>query len=177
MRIFQKLEARILNLIGRAIVTLVNDSPKCQTLQIEIFKDELRDDVEHFQPYGLTFRPPVGSEVIALSPTGIKDNVVAICATYRDHRPTNIQAGEGGLYNATGFKFFVNASDVVNIAEKNAADFVALAAKVATELSNIRSYINSHTHTGVTSGGSSTGAPASPMSAPGSVAASKTKAT
>lgn len=60
-------------------------------------------------------------------------------------------------------------------------DFVALASKVLTELQAIKTYIDAHTHlpgTFANGGGAVTGvsgAPTSPMSAPGSVASTKVK--
>jgi hypothetical protein len=50
-------------------------------------------------------------------------------------------------------------------------DFVALASKVLTELQAIRTWANSHTHSGVITGAGTTGT-ATPMSAPSSVASS-----
>ncbi len=55
-------------------------------------------------------------------------------------------------------------------------DFVALASSVATQLSNISTALTTHVHAGVTAGPAVTGV-AAPVYTPGSVAASKVKAT
>jgi hypothetical protein len=57
-----------------------------------------------------------------------------------------------------------------------ALDFVALATKVDTAISNIRTAYNSHTHTGVTTGAGSSGTPAVPLTAQSSTAAEHVKA-
>ena len=64
----------------------------------------------------------------------------------------------------------------IDLGSENAADFVALAQKVLTELTGIVNGFNAHLHTGVTVGPGSSGPPATPLPAPGSVAAAKVKA-
>lgn len=64
-----------------------------------------------------------------------------------------------------------------NVAKVGAgSDFVAMAARVATELAAIRAAFNAHVHTGVTTGPGSSGPPETPMSASGSVASTNLKA-
>jgi hypothetical protein len=60
----------------------------------------------------------------------------------------------------------------------NATDFVALATLVANELTAIKNWANNHTHSGVTAGAGTSGAPspATQLSNPGSVAATLFKA-
>lgn len=70
----------------------------------------------------------------------------------------------------------VSSQTVVKIGAADASSFVALADKVLTELGNIRTAFNAHTHGGVTTGGGASTGPVSPMAAPSSVAATKVKA-
>jgi hypothetical protein len=67
-------------------------------------------------------------------------------------------------------------SGLVNLGADPGSDFVALAASVASELEAIQTALNTHTHTGVTTGPGSTGTSASGYT-PGDVAATKVKAT
>jgi len=62
------------------------------------------------------------------------------------------------------------------LGDSTATDYVALAAKTLSELENITDWATGHVHTGVLTGGGSTGAPATPPTAPASVAATKVKA-
>ncbi len=59
---------------------------------------------------------------------------------------------------------------------RDASDFVALATLVQTALDAIRTWANTHAHTGVTTGVGTSGAPATPLAAVGPVAATATKA-
>ena len=61
-----RLRCRVNAMVCRCVVNLVNDSLRTQSLQLTIMADEVVPDVEHMQPYGLSFVPPVGSEGIAL---------------------------------------------------------------------------------------------------------------
>lgn len=64
----------------------------------------------------------------------------------------------------------------IDLGSENAADFVAQAAKVLTELTAIVNGFNSHAHGGVTTGPGTSGPPAPLLVAPGSVAAAVVKA-
>jgi hypothetical protein len=64
----------------------------------------------------------------------------------------------------------------IRLGSSAASDFVALAGLVAAELAKIRTAFNAHLHTGVTTGPGSSGPPATPMVAPGNVAATRVKA-
>lgn len=179
-RSVKPLRDRVDNMIARAIVRVVNDNTKCQSMQVTIFDEDedVRDDVEHWQQYGISFRAPVGSEAIALAVQGFRDHVVTINAQHRGSRPTGIDEGEGGIYTSfNGWNVFCDKNGITNLGAKSGAQFVALAQKVLDDLNAIKSHFDSHTHGGVTSGGSTSGAPAAPMPSPASVAASKVKAT
>lgn len=57
-----------------------------------------------------------------------------------------------------------------------ASEYVALAQKVDTALADFRTWANAHVHTGVTTGGGSSGPPGTPLGSAASVAAAKVKA-
>jgi len=67
-------------------------------------------------------------------------------------------------------------ADLVTLGDTSGAQFVALANKVASALNAMVNTFNSHQHTGVVTGGGTTGAPAVPMGSPSSTAAAQVKA-
>ena len=85
-RMLAPFERRLETMLLRAVISRVNDSTTCQTLQVEALDDETFDDVEHFQPYGLSFNPPDDSEVVLLR---IGRHSIALAATDRGTRPTD----------------------------------------------------------------------------------------
>lgn len=109
IREFSKLAApiarRVRLMIGRGVWQGGDDTPKMQTGQISLLADEVRDNVERVQQYGLTSMPHPGAEAVVVSVGGNRDHGLAIAVDDRRHRPTGLQPGEVALYtdeNATG---------------------------------------------------------------------------
>lgn len=65
-------------MIGRAVVTLVNDSLKMQNLQVTSLDDGPLDEVERPLQYGQISVPLAGSEAIMVSLGGDTDSAVAL---------------------------------------------------------------------------------------------------
>lgn len=181
---------RVNGMIKRGVVRRVTDTAFRQNatershhqLQLSLGVDEVADEVEHLQPFGLSFVPPAGAEVAALAVGGNNDYLLALGALSREHipggrrtapgaAPTPAEAGEGGLYNLDGWKVFLDAAGNVFIGGDAAGATVKIARadRVEAELAAIRTTLDSLT------GGS--GAPAefgTPyMPDPGGVGSSK----
>ncbi len=118
----RQVRLRVDALVARAVVELVNDTLKTQRLQVTVLADDPEDDVEHFQPYGVSFVPPAGAEAIALAPSGSREGTVVICVQHPDHRPRGGDAGTGGLYTAGQWRVFIDPDGNVHLgAEAGAA--------------------------------------------------------
>jgi phage baseplate assembly protein V len=164
-------------LISRGVVELVNDSLKCQGLQVSLLADELRDNVERFEDYGMTSHPFIGAEVLYLSVGGNRSLGVAVRVLDRRYRPKSMGEGDVCLFTDKGERVYIeSSSDIVNLGAKSASDFVAKASIVDSRLDALESFAASHTHGGVTAGAAFT---ATAVGAPSgsSTAASKVKAT
>lgn len=181
-RILDRLKARVDAMVTRAVIEIVKDGLKTQRLRLSLLADEVADDVEHFQPYGLSFSPPAGAEALALTVGGTRLHTVAICAQHPGERPTETPPRCGGLYTRKAWRVYVDADGLVHLGAQTGAEFVALAAKVEVELQAIRDAFDGHTHAVSTTGSASaqTGTAAATtdkLGQAGSVAASKVKAT
>jgi phage baseplate assembly protein V len=174
-RAIEPLTQKVRLMISRGVISMVNDALKCQGVQIQLLADEVREDVERFQEYGYTSVPFKDAEAIYLSVGGNRTHGIVIATEDRRYRPKSLVEGDVCLYTDKGERVYINrVSDIVNIGAKSAADFVALAGKVATELTNIKNAYDVHTHP---TGMGPSGPPAIPLTAPASTAASKVKAT
>lgn len=122
----RRLRVRVDAMVARAVIERVNDTLKTQRLQLTIIKDEVEDDVEHFQPYGLSFVPPEGAEALALAVGGARSHTIAICAQHPDKRPKNGAAGTGGLYTDGSWRVFIDASGNVLIGSDSADEPIPL---------------------------------------------------
>ena len=190
---------RVMLIASRGVIELVDDTPKCQSVQVSALADEVLDEVEHFQSFGFTSVPPKGSECIVLSLGGNRSTSVVLAVGDRRVRLKGLNSGDVAVYNDDGTasivlrhggKIEVIASQV-NLAEATAADFVALAQKVLDELQSLQTHFAALE--GVVAGAPipepGNGSPsmlqaalaaaiaASPYPAPSSVAATKVKAT
>jgi phage baseplate assembly protein V len=200
MGIIGRLRSRLDSVVARAVISRVNDALKTQRVQITILDGEVEDDVEHLQPYGLSFTPPADSEVLALAVAGDRSHTVAICASSPGTRPTgNTEPQTGGLYSKSEWRIYVDADGVVHVGAQSGAEFIALAQKVLDELNDVKadldgfkSAFDDHTHAGAFGGTGSAPALTSPPATnpagtpalafptphtPQSVAATKAKAT
>lgn len=93
---------RIMLMVGRAVLRLVNDGTKLQTLQISLLDGEVRDGVERVQEYGFTSHPLPGAECAAVFLGGNRDHGLVIAIDDRRYRLTALAAGEVALYDDLG---------------------------------------------------------------------------
>lgn len=109
----EALSSRVRGMIGRAIVGLVNDAMKMQSLQVTIMAGQTPDDVERFQNYGHTSVPLPGAESIALAIGGSTGHTVVIAVDDRRFRLTGLQGGEVALYDDLGHKVHLTRDGIV----------------------------------------------------------------
>lgn len=89
-------------MVGRAVLTAVNDGAPIQELQIRVLADESLDRVPRFQNFGFSSVPPSGVQAIVLSVGGSRAGSVVVATEAPGLRPTGWAEGESGLYNAEG---------------------------------------------------------------------------
>lgn len=133
----RRLTMRVNAMVCRSVINLVNDALETQRLQLTIMADEVADDVEHLEPYGLSFVPPAGADALALAVKGMRGHTVAICAHAHGERPTGNPPRTGGLYTDGEWRLFVDADGVVHVGAQLGAEPVALADKVDAEFKRI----------------------------------------
>jgi phage baseplate assembly protein V len=97
-RLLMPIRRRLALMVSRAVVTLVNDAAKMQTLQVSILDDETFEGAEHWQPYGFTTVPHVGAEALLLSVGGHRAHSIVVSCADRRYRLTGLQDGEVAIY-------------------------------------------------------------------------------
>ncbi|OGP10440.1 MAG: hypothetical protein A2048_01365 [Deltaproteobacteria bacterium GWA2_45_12] len=101
-KILEPLKRRILMSISRAVIETIKDDQGIQSMQASLLADEVQDDMERFQNYGLTSHPPKGSEGIAVFPGGDRSHGLLIVVDNRKYRLKGLQEGEVALYSDEG---------------------------------------------------------------------------
>jgi phage baseplate assembly protein V len=94
----------VANMIGRAVLQAIKDTPKMQELQISLLTDEVRQRAERFQNFGFTSVPHAGAEAIALFPGGDRSAPIVIVVDDRRYRLKGLADGEVAMYNEHGDK-------------------------------------------------------------------------
>ena len=97
----RELRRRVMLMIGRAVLTVVNDSTGLQTVQVEALRGEVIDGAERMQLYGITSHPLKGADVLVLSVGGVRQHPVVLIDDRR-HRVKGLAEGEVCIYTARG---------------------------------------------------------------------------
>lgn len=97
-RLLWPLRRRVMLMIGRAVVRLVDEASPRQRVQVEALPGEVLDDVERCQEYGYSSYPPVGSEAVLLSVGGMRQHPLVVSAEAPEYRPPDLRPGSVSLY-------------------------------------------------------------------------------
>lgn len=114
-RMLRPLRRGLAQLVSRAVVTLVNDATKMQTLQLSLLADEPLDGAEHWQPYGFTTVPHTGSEALVVSVGGHRAHSVVIACGDRRYRISGLKSGEVAIYTDEKDKVHLKRGRVIDI--------------------------------------------------------------
>lgn len=112
-RLIAPFARRIANLLARGTVAAVNAASKMQCLQVRLLAGEVKDGVEHFEPYGFTSHPQTGAEAISLFFDGDRSHGIAIVVADRRYRLVGMEAGEVALHDDLGQKVYLTRTGIV----------------------------------------------------------------
>lgn len=151
-KVIAPLKRSINLMIGRAVVTLINDNTGIQSLQAAGLSGELLADIERFQDYGFTSVPIPGSEALLVFPSGNRDHAIAAKVDDRKFRPTGLNPGETCIYDFAGNMVIIKAGEIevkhavkVNIS----SPMVDVGSGTLEKILNgetFQSFFNAHTH-------------------------------
>lgn len=167
---------QIFDLVSRAVIKAKRPERAMRTLQSEHLAGDVREDVEHFEPYGFTSEPHLDAEALTTSINGDRNHTIAIIVADRRYRIKELKDGEVAMYDDLGkvvyFKreeLLVDAKDapiqiiseskvtikapevVVDAANSMFTGNIKAAGEIEDKkgtMSAIRSTFNSHTHNG-----------------------------
>ena len=164
-RFITPIKRKIFLLIGRAILTAVDNSTKTQSIQVTVMKNEVITDVERPQNYGLESYPKSDTEAIIVFQNGDRDKGLVLCVHDRENRPTTLTQGEVCVWSDSGNKITMKVDGTIHLEGNGGAlEFAPLVSKLVSKInSEVITKFNSHTHTGVTIGAAVSGPPAAPM--------------
>ena len=101
-RILQPIKRKIFLVIGRAILTAIDNSEGTQKVQVTGLDGETITGIERFQEYGFESYPKKDAEVVIGFINGNRDQGIALKVHDRTYRPTDLVEGEARVYNFDG---------------------------------------------------------------------------
>jgi phage baseplate assembly protein V len=106
--------ARRLRLMAsRAVLSLIDDAPGVQLVQVKLLDGEVRGGVERVQQYGFTSVPLAGAEGVFLSLGADRDHGVIIAVDERRYRLKALKGGEVAIYDDLGQKVHLTREGIV----------------------------------------------------------------
>ncbi|PTT31891.1 phage baseplate assembly protein V [Pseudomonas sp. HMWF021] len=161
------------SMMARGTVLLAAAGKMMQTLQVRLTAGELKDNVEHFEPYGLTSNPLPGAEVLTMFLGGDRSHAVVVVASDRRYRIKELKPGEVAIYTDEGDRVHFKRGRVIdietqilNIKATVAVNFdtpeITQTGKITSAGDQIAAGISQikHVHTNVQAGNGNSGPPA-----------------
>lgn len=108
-RTLEALRLRLLLLLGRGRISLVDDGGPVQLVQVAMQGRSLHDQTPRLAEYGLSSNPPAGSDAVLVKLAGDHSQAVVIATGHQATRPTGLPAGATVLYDSQGSKVLLNA--------------------------------------------------------------------
>ncbi|MBA1231147.1 phage baseplate assembly protein [Pseudomonas viridiflava] len=102
-------------MLVRGTVVLARASSKMQALQMRLTAGEVKDDMEHFEPYGFTSNPLAGAEGIAAFIGGDRSHGLLLVVADRRYRLQGLESGEVAIYTDEGDKVHFKRGKVIDI--------------------------------------------------------------
>lgn len=104
---------RIGNMLARGTVAAVNAASKMQGLQVRLLAGEVKDAVEHFEPYGFTSNPNPGAEGVALFLDGDRSHGIVVVVADRRYRLAGLRTGEMAIHDDQDQKVHLTRDGIV----------------------------------------------------------------
>lgn len=105
----------IANFLARGVVALGNSASKLQSLQLRLLAGEVKDNVEHLEPYGFTACPHGGAEALTGFIGGDRSHGVVIVVADRRYRLQGLEAGEVAIYTDEGDRIHLKRGRIIDI--------------------------------------------------------------
>ena len=147
------LRNRVYTMITRAVLETVKDDKGMQLVKLKLLADETRDDVEHFQSFGITSNAPEGSECLAFSVGGNREHLVAVAIGDRKTRFKNLASGETAIYTDDGTVIHLKKGGIIKVLAATKLDVDAPLLELGTGIlekvlngETFQTKYNAHTH-------------------------------
>lgn len=126
-RMTRGLSGKMRGMIRRSTLGALGEGTSGQTIQAKTTADDVDDEVELFEQYGLTSIPPSGSEGLVLRVGGERGSSVAILFGNKTSRFQDLAQGEVALYHNDGHAIIMRTNGDIELIP-GGASFVRIGA-------------------------------------------------
>jgi len=103
---------RVLMLIGRGRITLVDDAGAAQLVQVRVSGLEVKDDAPRLAEYGFQSVPPVGSDALVVFMAGDRSSGVVVATGNQQFRMRALATGEVAISDDKGQHVYLSAAGI-----------------------------------------------------------------
>lgn len=105
---------RLDDMLARGTVSAADGTKKMRTVQVRLLADEVRDDLEHVEPYGFTSEPldDEQPEAFAAFFGGDRSHGIVFCVADRRFRLKPLKPGEVAIYDDVGQKIVLRRDGI-----------------------------------------------------------------
>ncbi|MFM0689230.1 phage baseplate assembly protein V [Paraburkholderia strydomiana] len=108
-----RLGRRILLLMARGAIALVDDTKGVQTLQVRLNALELIPDVPRYAEYGFTSNPPEGTQALIAFKNGDRNDGFVIATSNAKYRMKPLATGEVAIHDSRGQSVYLTEAGIV----------------------------------------------------------------
>lgn len=101
------------DILARGTVSVADGSKKMRVVQVRLLADEVRDDLEHIEPYGYTSEPHTDAEAFVLFFDGDRSHGITFCVADRRYRLKDLKPGEVAIFDDQGQKVHLTRDGIV----------------------------------------------------------------
>ena len=112
------IERRLKLLLGRAVISAINDDEAIQKLQVSVLGSEAIDTIPRYQNYGFTSHPKVGCEAVAVFNAGDRASGIVVAIDDRRFRLKGLNEGEVAIYTDEGDSIILARQNTIKIKTK-----------------------------------------------------------
>lgn len=142
----RRLRVRVENTVARAIVTVVSDAQKLQSVQLGVVAGETVDDGERFQQYGFSSVPMPGAEAVVVFPGGDRGHPLVVAVDDRRYRPRDGEPGDVRLYHKDGAIITLRENGDIVVSAKSGGQVLVDDGGGGTEPLITKSQFDAHFH-------------------------------
>lgn len=113
------------SIVARGRVAAVAAAGAVQRLQVRLLAGEIKDNVDHIEPFGFTSRPLPGAEHVTLFVDGDRSHGVVVVVGDRRYRLAGLPEGGAALYDSFGSFIKLNADGTISVQAATRLTFTA----------------------------------------------------